>query len=64
MHNSCFLKNGIRSFLESLRLITAFPASFTAWTWKTDLAVSRPIMVMLIAGGSFVQVLTTRTMAH
>jgi hypothetical protein len=22
------------------------------WTWKTDLAVSRPIMVMLITGGS------------
>ena len=54
MHNSCFLKNGIRSFLESLRLISVFPVSSTAWIWKTDLAVSRPIMVMLMAGDSFV----------
>src|SRR6202166_1907944 len=53
MHASCFSKNGISSLLRSLRLISTFPASFTPCTWKTDLAVSRPIMVMLIAGGSF-----------
>ena len=38
--------------LRNFRLISAFPASFTPWIWKTDLAVSRPIMVMLIVGGS------------
>src|SRR4051794_40229680 len=54
MHPSCFSKNGISSLLRSLRLISAFPASSTPWIWKTDLAVSRPIMVMLIADGSFV----------
>src|ERR1700688_4674530 len=52
MHASCFSKNGISSLLRSLRLISTFPVSFTPWTWKTDLAVSRPIMVMLMAGGS------------
>ncbi len=49
---SCLSKNAISSLLRSLRLISTFPASFTAWTWKNDLAVSRPIMVMLIVGGS------------
>ena len=62
---SCFSKNGISSLLRSLRLISAFPTSFTAWTWKTDLAVSRPIMVMLIGGAAPpLQVLATRTVAH
>src|SRR3954471_11918711 len=37
-----------------LRPSSTFPVSFTPWIWKTDLAVSRPIMLMLIAGGSFV----------
>jgi hypothetical protein len=35
-----------------LRRIKAFPVSSTAWIWKTDLAVSRPIMVMDTADGS------------
>ena len=39
-------------YVSSLRRVTTCPASSTAWTWKTDLAMSRPIMVMLIAGGS------------
>ena len=50
---SCFSKNMISSLLRSLRLTAVVPASSTAWTWKTDFAVSRPIMAMLIAGGSF-----------
>src|SRR3954453_21002405 len=50
---SCCSKNMISSLLRSLRLTSVFPASSTAWTWKTDFAVSRPIMAMLIAGGSF-----------
>jgi hypothetical protein len=33
-------------------LISTLPLSFTSCTWNTDLAVSRPIMVILIAGGS------------
>jgi DDE family transposase len=49
---SCSSKNGISSPRRSLRLIAVFPAPSTAWTWKTGLAVSRPIMVMLMAGGS------------
>src|SRR5260370_600342 len=49
---SCLSKNGIRSLLCSLRFISTFPASSTAWTWKTVLAVSKPIMQMLVAGGS------------
>src|SRR3954447_3143294 len=56
----CFSKNAINSLRRNLRLISTFPISFTPWIWKTDLAVSRPIMVTLIAGGSLVaQVLTT-----
>src|SRR4051812_25441936 len=50
---ACFSKNMIRSLLRSLRLTSVAPASSTAWTWNTDFAVSRPIMAMLIAGGSF-----------
>jgi hypothetical protein len=48
VHVSCFSKNGISSLLRNFRLIHVFPTSFTPWIWKTDLAVSRPIMVMLI----------------
>ena len=51
---ACFSKNAIRSFRRSFRLISAFPVSSTPWIWKTVLAVSRPIMLMLIVGGSFV----------
>src|ERR1700733_4204093 len=50
MRASCFSKNGINSLLCSFRLISTLPLSFTACSWKTDLAVSRPIMVILIAG--------------
>src|SRR3954453_10316316 len=50
---SCCSKNMISSLLRSLRLTAVVPASSTAWTWNTDFAVSRPIMAMLIAGGSF-----------
>src|SRR4051794_11522559 len=56
---SCFSKKGINSVRLSLRRIRAFPVSSTAWTWKTDLAVSRPIMVMDTADGSFLTGFTT-----
>ena len=54
MQLSCFSKNAINSLRRNLRLISTFPVSFTPWIWNTDLAVSRPIMVMLMAGGSLV----------
>src|SRR6187401_2226858 len=63
MHASCFSKNAIRSLLRILRRITAFPAASTPWTWNTDFAVSRPIMLMLIAGGLFLVVLRQRIRA-
>ena len=57
---SCFLrKMGSARPFATLRLISVLPPLSTAWTWKTDLAVSRPIMLMLIAGGSLLQVVTT-----
>ena len=40
----------IRSLRRTLRLSSTFPASFTPWSWKTDLAVSRPIMLQQTAG--------------
>src|SRR4051812_27801661 len=52
MQRSCFSKNAINSLRRTLRLSSTFPASFTPWIWKTDLAVSRPIMLMLMVGGS------------
>jgi hypothetical protein len=46
-------KNLINSLRRSLRLTSAFPVSFTPCTWNTALAVSRPIMMMLIADDPF-----------
>src|SRR5689334_24898021 len=54
VQRSCFSKKAIRSLRRTLRLSSAFPASLTPWIWKTDLEVSRPIMLMLILGGSLV----------
>src|SRR5215217_5936922 len=45
-------KNGISSLRRSLRLSCTLPVASMPWSWNTDLAVSRPIMVTLIAGGS------------
>ena len=52
MQRSCCSKNGITSSRRSLRFSCGFPAASTPWTWKTDLAVSSPIMVILMADGS------------
>src|SRR4051794_38904016 len=52
VQRSCFSKNAINSLRRTLRLSSTFPVSFTPWIWKTDLAVSRPIMLRLMAGGS------------
>ena len=60
----CFLQNTSTSSLCSLRRITNYPVPSTAWTSKTDLAVLRPIMVMLIAGGFILPVLTTYILAR
>ena len=38
--------------LAQFALELSFPVSFTPWIWKTNLAVSRPIMVMLTVDGS------------
>jgi hypothetical protein len=32
--------------------MTAWPAASTPWTWKTDLAMSRPIVVIVCMFGS------------
>ncbi|MEO6012490.1 MAG: hypothetical protein ABIQ30_02755, partial [Devosia sp.] len=32
---------------------TTSPASLMAWTWNTDFAMSRPIVLILSMGGSF-----------
>src|SRR5689334_17193658 len=45
VQRSCFSKKAIRSLRRTLRLSSAFPASLTPWIWKTDLEVSRPIML-------------------
>src|SRR3712207_8955995 len=45
-------KNGISSFRRSLRFSCTLPCASTPWRWKMDLAVSMPIMLMLIDGGS------------
>src|SRR3954452_14267621 len=52
MQRSCCSKNGITSSRRSLRFSCGLPAASTPWTWKMDLAVSSPIMVMLIVDGS------------
>src|SRR5689334_25260965 len=52
VQRGCFSKKAISSLRRTLRLSSAFPASLTAWIWKTDLEVSRPIVVMLMVGGS------------
>jgi hypothetical protein len=52
VQRGCPSKNGISSPRRSLRFSCTLPAASMAWSWKTDLAMSRPIMVMLIAGGS------------
>jgi hypothetical protein len=48
------LTEPINSLRRNLRLISTFPVTFTPWIWNTDLAVSSPIMLMLMAGGSLV----------
>ena len=50
---SCFCKKGISSVRLSFTSDQDFPAPSTAWTWKADLAVSRPIMVMDTSDGSY-----------
>src|SRR5215213_5488657 len=52
VQGGCCSKNGISSPRRSLRLSCTLPVASMPWSWKTDLAVSRPIMVTLIAGGS------------
>src|SRR5215208_435074 len=52
VQGGCCSKNGISSPRRSLRLSCTLPVASMPWSWNTDLAVSRPIMVTLIAGGS------------
>src|SRR5215213_10952968 len=52
VQRGCRSKNGISSLRRSLRLSCTLPVASMPWSWNTDLAVSRPIMVTLIAGGS------------
>src|ERR1700726_527616 len=53
MHGSSFSKYGIISRLCNFRLICTLPTSSTPCSWKTDFAVSKPILVILMVGGSF-----------
>src|SRR5215218_9079329 len=64
VQRGCPPKNGISSPRRSLRFSCTLPAASTAWSWKTDLAMSRPIMVVLIAGGSLAAGSDDRTLAH
>src|SRR5215212_2028025 len=52
VQGGCCSKNGISSPRRSLRLSCTLPVASMPWSWKADLAVSRPIMVTLLAGGS------------
>jgi hypothetical protein len=47
---SRFSKKLISSLLRSFRRGAISPEWFTAWIWKKNFAVSRPIMLMLITG--------------
>src|SRR3954454_19464474 len=59
VHGGCAAKNATTPSRCSLRLSTALPVSSTPCTWKVALAVSRPIMLMLlIAGGSLMRTLS------
>src|SRR5215207_5688372 len=48
----CRSKRGISSLRRSLRLSCILPLAPMPWSWNTDLAISRPIMVALMVGGS------------
>src|SRR5215212_4219376 len=52
MQRGCCSKTAISSLRRSLRFSRTMPLASMPWSWNTDLAMSRPIMLMLIAGGS------------
>src|SRR5918997_5851980 len=52
MQRGCCSKKAISSLRRSLRFGRTMPLASMPWSWNTDLAMSRPIMLMLIAGGS------------
>src|ERR671912_1318510 len=52
VQRGCRSKKAISSLRCSLRLSWTVPPASTPWSWNTDLAISRPIMVMLIVGSS------------
>src|ERR671917_825294 len=47
VQRGCRSKKAISSPRCSLRLSWTVPPASTPWSWNTDLAISRPIMVML-----------------
>src|ERR671917_1103247 len=47
VQRGCRSKKAISSLRCSLRLSWTVPPASTPWSWNTDLAISRPIMVML-----------------
>src|SRR5215212_6747215 len=59
VQRGCRSKKAIGSSRRSLRLSWTLPCASTPWRWKVDLAVSMPIMLVLIAGGSLMRVLAT-----
>src|SRR3954466_5358363 len=64
VQRGCRPKKATSSSRRSLRLSWTLPSASTPWRWKVDLAVSMPIMLMLIAGGSPDPGPDDRTLAH
>src|SRR5215212_2793217 len=64
VQRGCRSKKATSSSRRSLRLSWTSPCASTPWRWKMDLAVSMPIMLMLIAGGSLDAGPDDRTLAH
>src|SRR5918998_5629959 len=64
VQRGCRSKKATSSPRRSLRLSWNLPCASTPWRWKMDLAVSMPIMLMLIAGGSLDAGPDDRTLAH
>src|ERR1039458_6799489 len=51
-HGGSFWKNAKTYRRFNCRRVTTCPCASTPWTWKTDLAMSRPIVVIVCMLGS------------